>query len=369
MPRTIATRQADRRTTNAAQLLRALALAAGTLLATSCGDGETTTAGGAAEPAELNVAIWSEYLPQEVVDAFTAESGIRVNVDLYDSNEALLAKLQSGVTEFDLAVPSDYMVPILIGQGLLRPLERERIPNVVHLDPQLLDRPFDPGNRHTLPYLWGTTGLAYDRAKLGEVDSWNAVFDPTHRGRILMLDDMREVFGVALRTLGRSINTTDPAVLAEAAALLKRQKELVATYDSGDFANVLAAGDVDLAHGFNGQLAKAVRDEPQRLAFTIPREGGTLWLDSLTIPTASRHPLNAHRFIDYLHRPEVAARIVAHVHYASGNLAAREHIPREILDDRAIYPDEATRARCELLSDLGETTTLLDRYWTEIKAQ
>lgn len=356
--------------------LRSLALAlpviAAAALALACGGQQAgSTAGptsGGEEPPELNVSIWSEYLPAEVIDAFTRETGIAVNVDLYDSNEALLARLQSGVADFDLVVPSDYLVPILVGEELLRPLDHDQLTTLANLDPRLLDRPFDPGNRHTIPYLWGTTGLGYDRRALGTVESWSALFDPAHRGRILMLDDMREVFGVALRTLGRSINETDPAVLAQAAELLKRQKALVATYDSGDFANVLAAGDVDLAHGFNGQLAKAVRAAPDRLAFVVPREGGTLWMDNLAIPAAARHPGNAHRFIDYLQRPEVNARIVDHVHYASANLAARQHIAPAILGDPAIYPDAATLARCELIRDLGETTVLLDRYWTEIKA-
>ncbi len=322
----------------------------------------------AAPGGELHIYIWSAYLPDAVVEEFRRRTGIEVTVDVYDTNEALLAKLQSGVADYDLVVPSDYMLRILGHEGLLQPLDKGRLATFANLDPRFLDKPFDPGNRYSVPYLWGTTGLGYDRKKLGPVDSWSALFDARHQGRVLMLDDVREVFGVALRTMGRSINERDPAVLAEAAELLKKQKPLVATYDSGDFANVLAAGDVDLAHGYNGQLAAVVAADPQRLAYVIPREGGTLWMDSTAIPAKARNVEAAHRFISYVQEPEVNARIVDGVHYASANLPARRLISPAILNDEAIYPDDATLARCELLEDLGDATTVLDRLWTEVKS-
>ena len=321
------------------------------------------------DAAELNVYIWSEYLPQEVIDEFERRTGVEVHVDLYDSNEALLDKMQSGVADYDLVVPSDYIVGVLAGQGLLLPLDKQQLPTIGNLDPRFLDRAYDRGNRYTLPYLWGTTGIGYDRQKLGPIDSWQALFDPRHKGRILMLDDEREVFGAALRLLGKSINERDPAVLAQAADMLKLQKELVATYNSADFANLLAAGDVDLAHGYSGQLAEVVAAHPDKLAYVLPKEGATLWIDNVAIPASARHAANAHRFIAYVMEPAVAAQIVGGVHYATANAAARPHIDPKILGDAAIFPDEATLARCELIEDLGETTTELDRLWTEVKAQ
>ncbi|HXT19215.1 MAG TPA: spermidine/putrescine ABC transporter substrate-binding protein [Thermoanaerobaculia bacterium] len=317
---------------------------------------------------ELNVYIWSAYLPQEVIDEFQRRTGTTVHVDLYDSNEALLDKMQSGVADYDLVVPSDYIVRVLVAQGLLLPLDKAKLPTVSNLDPRFLDQRFDPKNRYTLPYLWGTTGLGYDQKKLGPIDSWQALFEPRFKGRILMLDDEREVFGVALRLLGRSINERDPAMLARAAEMLKRQKELVATYNSADFANLLAAGDVDLAHGYSGQLAEVVAAHPDRLAYVLPKEGATLWIDNVAIPAKARHAEAAHRFIAYVMEPETNAKIVNGVHYASANVPARRLIRPEILADRAIYPDAATLQRCELIEDLGDTTTLLDRYWTEIKS-
>jgi len=347
-------------------------LAAFAAMLLSCGkEGGSAPAGEAAKAksgGELNIYIWSAYLPQEVIDEFTRRTGVEVHYDVYDSNEALLEKLQSGVADYDLVVPSDYLTRILIGEKLIQPLDKSKLSHLGNLDPRFLDKPYDRGNAYTLPYLWGTTGIGYDKTKVGTVDSWAALFDPRHKGRILMLDDVREVFGVALRSMGRSINERDPAVLGRAAEMLKKQKALVATYNSGDFANILAAGDVDLAQGYNGQLAEAVQEHPERLAYVVPKEGGTIWIDNVAIPAKARHAANALAFIDYVMEPEVNARIVNGVHYASANLPARKLIKPEILGDRAIFPDDATIARCELIEDLGDTTTLLDRYWTEIKS-
>ena len=318
---------------------------------------------------KLNVFIWSAYLPQDVIDDFAKRTGTKVSVDLYDSNEALLAKLKSGVADYDLVVPSDYMVKILVEEKLVRELDRARLAHWSTLDPRFLDKPFDPHNAHTVPYFWGTTGLGFNKTAVGAVDSWAAVFDPKHKGRILMLDDMRECFAVALKRMGRSLNEKDRAVLRQAAAMLREQKRLVRTYNSGDFSNILASGDVDLAHGYNGQLAEAARSAPERLAYVVPKEGGTLWLDSMAIPAASRHVDVAYEFIDFLLQPEIGARLVNGTSYASANLAARQFIRPEILADPAIYPSDEVVARCELIEDLGDTTTLLDELWTEIKAQ
>lgn len=330
----------------------------------------TATAAERTASAKLNLYIWSEYLPQDVIDDFTERTGIKVNVDLYDSNEALLEKLQSGVADYDLVFPSDYMVKVLIAEGLIQELDFENIPLFPkNYDPRLLDQKFDPQNRHSIPYVWGTTGLGYDQAKLGPIDSWNAVFDPAHKGRILMLDDMREAFAVALKSMGKSLNETDPAVLAEAAAKLKAQKKLVKTYNSGDFANLLAAGDVDLAHGYNGQLAEVAANEPSRLAYVVPKEGGTIWLDSVCVTSASRNLVSAYQFLRYLTEPEVSARIANGTHYATANLAALPFVDPAIAGNPAIFPPQEVIARCEFLEDLGELTTRLDQYWTEIKAE
>ncbi len=323
----------------------------------------------APESRQLDIYIWTNYLPAEVVADFTRRTGIQVGVDTYSSNEALLDKLQSGVADYDLVVPSDYMVKILVAQRLLRPLDRRRLPHFANLDARFVDRGFDPGNRFSVPYLWGTTGIGYDKGKVhGSVDSWAAIFDPRYAGRILMLDDMREAFGAALKLDGRSLNERDPAALRRAAARLEEQKRLVRTYNSSDFANLLAAGDVDLAQGYNGEIAKVVARDPRRFAYVVPKEGATLAIDSLAIPGGARHPGAAYAFLDYVLEPAVAARIVNGVRYASANRAALPFVDAAIRDDPAVYPPAGVLDRCELIDDLGATTPLLDQLWTEVKA-
>jgi len=293
-----------------------------------------------------------------------------VRYDLYDSNEPVLEKLQSGVADYDLVVPSDYMVRILSQLKLLRPLEKARLKNFGNLDPRFLDQEFDPKNGYSIPYVWGTTGYGYAKEKAGRaLDSWAPLFDPANKGEILMLDDMRECFAVALKYLGHSLNSTDPAVLKQAADLLKKQKALVKTYNSGDYENILASGDVDYAHGYNGQLAKLVAREPSKFAYVLPKEGATIWMDSVCIPARARNIESIYSFLDYILEPEVNARIVNGISYASANVPARRFIRPEILNDPAIYPSDAALSRCEFVKDIGDATTILDEYWTEIKAQ
>ena len=334
------------------------------------GCGQQETGAPEAQARQVNVYIWTNYLPQEVIDEFQKRTGIRVNVDTYDSNEAILEKLQSGVADYDIVVPSDYMIKILIPQNLLREIDHARLPNLKNLDPRFLNQAYDPENRHSVPYLWGTTGIGYDKRKAqGPVDSWRALFDPRYAGRVLMLDDPREAFGAALKIMGKSLNEKDPAVLRQAADMLKKQKSLVRTYNSSDFANLLAAGDVDVAQGFNGEMAEAVANAPDRLAYVIPKEGGTLWVDNLAMPKTARNVDAAYEFVNFLMEPEMAAKIVNGVHYAGANKAALPLIDGKIRSDPAIYPPQEVLDRCELIEDLGETTQLIDELWTEIKAQ
>jgi spermidine/putrescine-binding protein len=363
-----------KRTTRPRRWPLALGLAAASAALAACGQTRVEPAAAKKPPApeerRVNIYIWTNYLPRDVVKDFEKQTGIRTTVDTYDSNEALLAKLQSGVADYDVVVPSDYMIKVMVPQGLLREIDPALLPGLKNLDPRFLNQKYDPGNRHSIPYLWGTTGIGYDKRKVKTpIDSWQAVFDPRHAGRILMLDDVREVFGAALRLMGRSINETDPAVLRQAADMLKKQKRLVKTYNSSDFANLLAAGDVDIAQGFNGELAEVVGHAPKRLAYVVPKEGGTLWVDNLAMPGTARHVKSAYEFFRFVLRPEIAARIVNGTHYAGANRAALDRITPAIRDNPAIYPPPKVLDRCELIEDLGETSQLLDQLWTEIKAQ
>jgi spermidine/putrescine transport system permease protein len=315
----------------------------------------------------LNVFIWSGYLPPETVKAFEARRGVRVRVDLYDSLEALLAKLQAGNTDYDVVCPSNYAVEILLAQGLLHPLDRSALPHLGNVDPVYLDREFDPGNRYSVPYFTGSCGIGYRRSRTGPVDSWAALWDPRFRGRVLMLDDARETFGAALKRLGQSVNTVDERMLGRARDLLILQKPLVRTYDSANFEDSLLAGDVWLSQGWNGEFARVMELDPD-IAYAVPKEGTTSFIDSLAIPATAPHPGLAHEFLDFAMEAETAAVICRAMKYTTPNRAALALLPPEIRRNPAIFPPGNVASRLELLRDIGPATVLYDRLWTEVKA-
>jgi spermidine/putrescine transport system permease protein len=314
----------------------------------------------------LNVYIWSNYIAPETVRKFEARHGVHVNVDLYDTIEALLAKVQAGNVGYDVLCPTNYAVDILVKQGLLRSLDHSALPHLANLDPRLLDQAYDRGNRYSVPYFCGSCGIGYRKSKVGRVDSWAALWDPRFAGRILMLDDARETLGAALKRQGRSLNTTDPVALRAAQRALIAQKPLVKTYDSANYQDVLLAGDVWLAQGWNGQFAR-VMEQDEDLAYVIPREGSSGFIDSLVVPASAPHPELAHAFIDFTMEADIAAEICRTMRYTTPNLAALPLLPPEIRSNPAIFPSEDVRTRLELIQDLGETTVLYDRLWTEVK--
>ncbi len=328
----------------------------------------TWQAGGQAP--QLNIYTWSTYISPRVVHGFESEYHCKVNYDLYDSNEALLTKLQAGNVDYDLVVPSDYMVEILVRQGLLARLDKERLPNAwANTDPRFLALPFDPQNDYSVPYVWGTSGLAYRADLVKEnVDSWNALFDPRFAGHILLLDDTREVFGMALKKLGYSLNSTDPGQIRQARDLLLRQKPMVKGYNSSNFELDLAAGDAWLAQAYNGNMTFVMRDEPS-IRYVIPKEGTTIWVDNTCIPRHAPHPRLAEDFINYSHRPDVAARFVNDSGFNTPSRYERQGIDPWLLANPAVFPDPASLVHCEFMRDLGPTISLYDRYWTEIKAR
>jgi spermidine/putrescine-binding protein len=317
---------------------------------------------------QVNVYIWSDYLPSDVIEKFERETGIKVNINIYDSNEILLEKLLTGVSKYDVVVPSDYMVQILIKQNLLRKIEKSKITNLKNINKKFLNLEFDPGNEFSIPFFWGTTGFAYRRDKLGELpNTWQVLFDEKYAGKILMLDDMRECFAVALKLLGRSINETDTTILSKAKEVLIGQKKLVKQYNSSGFDQAILSGDVWIAHGWSGQLVK-IAETDTKIVYVLPREGGTLWIDNLAIPKTAENIENAHIFINFLLKPEISARVSEFSGYATVNDSAKKLINPKFLSKQR-YPSDEELKNFELMKDLGPVTKLLDRYWTEIKSQ
>lgn len=317
----------------------------------------------------LNLYVWSAYIPNKTLDDFEKKTGIRIRFDTYESNEAMLEKLQSGVTEYDVVVPSDFMVGALREQKLLLKLDLNQIPNLKNIHPRFLKLSYDPRNENTVPFLWSTTGIGFNKAKISEpVDSWGILWDPKYKDRVLMLDDLRECFGATLKWKGFSFNSTDPTELLKAKTLLIQQKPLVKMYNSSNFDEVLLDGDVWLAHAWSGNLAKVI-EENHNLDYIIPKEGSALAVENFAIPVHSKHLPEAYAFINFCLDAKVGAEITNLSRYPNTNEASKAFIRPEILNNRVIYPDESILARCELVKDLGATNLLLDRYWTEIKSR
>lgn len=322
---------------------------------------------------ELHVYNWSEYIDPQIYADFEKEFGVKVIEDTFASNEDLLAKLQAGASGYDLIVPSDYMVAIMIELNLLAELNYDNIPNFQNIWDKFRDPPYDPGNKYSVPYQWGTSGIGYNLDMFEEPpDSWAYLFDPVYAsayaGKMSMLNDSRETIGAALKYLGYSLNSTDVQQLEEAKQLLIQQKQWVKTYDSEGFEDLLAAGETVIAHGWSGDFFQAAVEAPQ-IWYVIPGEGATIWADNLCIPKTAPSQYTAEVFINYLLRPEVGAKVSNYTWYASPNKAAEKYINAEILEDPAIYPPAEVMDKLEFIHDVGEATPVYDRIWTEIKTK
>ncbi len=322
-----------------------------------------------AKGGELNVFIWSNYLPDTVIAEFERRYDAKLNIELYDSNEALLAKLHSGGANYDIIVPSDYMVTVLREQGFLQELNRDLLSNFSNIDPQFAGLPYDSANQFSIPYMWGTTGIAYRKDKVtAPVDSWAVFWDPRYKDRIAMLDDVRETFGAALKLLGKSENSTDSGDIRAAAELLMEQKPLVKAYDSGGFDQMLLSGDAWLAQTYSGQIAKAIIENPE-IGYVIPKEGCTIFVDNMCIPLSSLHKELAIEFMNFVLEARAGADIANGTGYSSVNLAARSLIRTELLTNEAGYPPRESLERCEFIKELGSAISVYDRWWTEVKSK
>ncbi|MCX7624061.1 MAG: spermidine/putrescine ABC transporter substrate-binding protein [Thermomicrobium sp.] len=321
---------------------------------------------------ELNFYNWSEYIDPDILTEFERIYGVKVTMDIYASNEDLLAKLQGGATGYDVIVPSDYMVSIMINLGMLEPLDYSIIKTIENIDPENLHAYYDPQNTYSVPYMWGTSGYSYDTMVLGDnLESWKEVFEPRPeaRGKIVMLDDQREVIGAALMYLGYEINETSDEALAKAKSLLLAQKPHVLAYSSQNNDDLLVAGEALIAHIWTGDALLA-EQERAGLRYVIPLEGCTVWQDNLCVPKTAPHKYAAMAFIDFLNRPDIAGRNAMYIMYGSPNKAAREqgYIDEAVLSNPGVYPPPEVWKRLQWIKDVGEEGALkFDRLWTEIK--
>lgn len=321
---------------------------------------------------ELSFYNWSDYVDPDILTEFQETYGVKVTMDTYASNEDLLAKLQGGATGYDVIVPSDYMVSVMIKLNMLEPLDYSVIKSIENIDPENLKPYYDPENRFSVPYMWGTSGYSYDTSALGDdLESWKELFEPRRevRNKIVMLDDQREVIGAALMYLGYEINETSDEALNKAKQLLVAQKPQVLAYSSQNNKDLLIAGEALIAHIWTGQALTAEQEKPT-LRYVIPIEGCTVWQDNLCVPKTAPHKYAAMAFIDFLNRPDIAGRNATYIMYASPNKAARDQgfIDEEVLKKPGVYPPAEVWRRLQWIKDVGEEGTLkYDRLWTEIK--
>jgi spermidine/putrescine-binding protein len=326
---------------------------------------------------ELNVINWPDYIAEEVLAQYEEQYGVRIVYDNFASNEDLLAKMQAGATGYDVIFPSDYMVAQMIELGMLAEIDLARIPNFANTDEDFRDAPFDPGNRHCIPYQWGTTGIAYRAGhpffEENPPDSWAYLFDPEllqqySAGGINVLDDQRELMAAALLYLGLPLNSTDRAELEQARDVIMRAKPYWKTFNSSDYDyNLLATDEVVLSHSWSGDAANAAQITDGNWQYAIPKEGAVVWLDNACIPASSSRYDTALHFLNYLLDPQVGAAITNFTYFASPNEAALPYIDEEITSDPGTYPPEEVMRKLDWLYDVGDAIFIYDEMWTQIK--
>jgi len=349
---------------------------------------ETAATPAAAAPASteekvVNVYNWSDYIDPAMLEAFTAETGIKVNYDVFDSNEVLETKLLAGNTGYDVVVPSASFMERQIKAGVFRKLDRSKLTNWGNLDPEVLQRValHDPGNEHAVNHMWGTDGIGYNEGKIkaidpnAPVDSWQIVLDPKWAAKfkdcgISVLDAPSEMVGVALAYLGKDPNSQSEADLKAAEDLLLKIRPYIRMIHSSNYIDALANGELCLAVGWSGDVLQA-RDRAAEagqgnvIKYSVPKEGTIIWFDMYAIPADAKRPDNAHAFINYMMRPDVAAKNSDFINYANGNIASFPLISETVRNDPGIYPPAEVKAK--LFPDLAETpefTRLLNRTWT-----
>jgi putrescine transport system substrate-binding protein len=364
-----------------------LAMASIAVAVAACGKKEeaATTAGGeaGAEEKVLNLYIWNDYLADDTIANFEQETGIKVSVSNFGSNEELDSKLAPGNSGYDIVVPSASTYERQIKAGYYQKLDESLLPNLSNMDPEIQSRLAlqDPNNEYAVLHMWGTTGIGYNVDKVkaaapdAPLDSWRLIFDPAiakklEKCGIAVLDSATEMFSMTLAAMGKNPNSQDPADLEAAGAEMTKIRPFLRYIDTQRMITDLANGEICVAVGYNGDILQA-RDRAvenntgQTIAYVIPKEGSIIWFDSYLIPKDAPHPKNAHAFITYMLKPEVIAAVSNYTNYANGNAAATELVDEEVRNDPGVYPPPEVLAKLAPdLTDTEETTRLMTRMWT-----
>jgi spermidine/putrescine transport system substrate-binding protein len=338
-----------RRHLNRRTLLEALGVSAIGISLTQCGKaGEKTATVSTGEEAKLNFYNWDTYIGETTLDDFKAAAGIDVKMDLFANNDELFAKLRGGNPGYDVIVPSNDFVERMMKADLLEKLDHSSIPNKANIAPEFMDVAYDKGRIYSMPYTWLVLGIGYRKSKVkGIPDSWKYVFDSDqYKGRIALLKEAGDLFKLASKYYGTSVNAVDEAMIAKAEAMFIKQKTNIKSFHEDNGQELLAAGEVDLVLEYNGDIAQVMREDPD-LDFVVPKEGSLLNSDNLCIPKGAPHPKNAHAFINFLLDAKNSAEIFKKIQYPTPNKAAKALMPIAYKDNPAIFPAAEILAKCE----------------------
>lgn len=335
-----------------------------------------TSVSGCGDKITLNVFNWGEYMDESLLEKFEEETGISVNYKTYDTNETLLAKMEAGGSSFDVVFPSDYAISEMIKKDMLLPLDYANIPNYKYIEDSTKNLAYDPENKYSIPYFWGTIGILYNKEMVTEpIESWDILWDEQYKGMILMKKDVRDSLGVALKRLGYSVNSTNEAELREAKDALVAQKDLINGYYGDEIKDMIANGDAAMGVTYSGDPMDLYWDESadfSYIGYAIPKEGTNLWYDAMVIPKSSQHKKEAESFINFMLDPENAYQNSNAVGYTTPNTEAlkrmRDENP-EIFEMDAYWPSADALAKSEVYVDLGEFKTLYNQMWMEARVE
>ena len=349
-------------------LLLATVLGLSLALAGCSGGSGTASQPGAADRGVVNVYNWGVYIDESVLDEFTAQTGIKVNYDTYESNESMYGVLKNDGASYDVVIPSDYMISRMIEEDMLEPLDFDNIPNFSDIDPNLKNPDYDPENQYSVPYMWGLLGVIYNTAMVdGAPDSWSILFDENYSGQILMFNNSRDALGVALKYLGYSYNTTDPAQITAATDLLIQQKPLVQSYVMDEIFEKMQGNSAAIGAYYYGDYLTMADVNPD-LAFCLPKEGTNLYVDAMCIPKGAENKANAEAFINFMCSTSECLANVEETWNSSPLLSVREELDPEVSEDPYAYPDDAVLEQCESFRNLPEDIlALYDSEWTRLK--
>ncbi|MDM5232019.1 MULTISPECIES: ABC transporter substrate-binding protein [Lysinibacillus] len=310
--------------------------------------------GGKSGKNTLTIFNWGEYIDPDLLKQFEKETGIHVIYETFDSNEAMMTKIQQGGTAYDIAVPSEYMIEKMKEENLLIPLDKSKIPNLKNIDPYFLDLPFDDDNKYSVPYFWGTVGIVYNPNLVGDLDfsSWDDLWDPSLKRKVFLVDGAREVIGMGLNSLGYSLNSLDNHELRKATDKLITLAPNVKAIIGDEITPLMINNEATVALTWSGQAADMM-SENEELDFAVPEEGSNLWFDNMVIPKTSKNIEGAHKFINFMLKAESGAQNADYVGYSTPNIAAMKLMDKEVVSDERYYPSEEQRETLEVYKNLG----------------